>query len=72
MNNDRGYTMTDELNRDWWRWRINRKLADFIDRPDGHTEEALRAVLQAYRSAVVMQRTSAPAGRHGAGDRPWH
>lgn len=64
--------MMDEHGKDQWRWRIARKLADFMDRPDAGTEQALTALLQAYRQAISEPRPGARPIGPATQERHWH
>lgn len=40
----------DEINsKEWWLWHINRRVAEFIHRPDARNERALLSLLHDYR-----------------------
>lgn len=41
--------MAKEFSKEWWRWRINRRLADYMDGPDEVRQKELDALLNEYR-----------------------
>lgn len=47
--------MSEKYSTEWWRWRINRKLADYIDNPSQRRHDELTALLREYRQHCQMR-----------------
>jgi len=39
-----------DTNNEWWRWELNRKIAEFLSRPTPEQEATLSFLLTSYRA----------------------
>jgi len=49
-------------NNEWWRWELNRKIAEFLSRPTREQEATLGFLLTSYR-ALYNQRDNTSEAR---------
>lgn len=56
--------MAEKYSTEWWRWRINRKLADYIDEPSTAHHGELTALLEEYRQFCEMRQYAGMRDEH--------
>lgn len=52
-----------ESNNEWWRWELNRKIAEFLSRPTAEQEATLAFLLTSYRALHEQHTINTPTDR---------
>ena len=48
----------NDSNNEWWRWELNRKVAEFLTKPTPEQEATLAFLLTSYRALHEQQSAS--------------